>query len=211
MKAETFLKRFAAVLSTAVLVLAMSACASHSATTGQDYGQVRTEAAANDTTSSDQVVGTAPAPANAAGVSSSSTPAAISGPAKVDDSGRAYTSSAVGSAGNGSAVGTNTNVNLIPKSSTSSVTVTQSPATVDTTATTTTTTTPVIVETTPAPTVTTETAVITTPPAAPVVESTTTTTTETTPMTSSSTTTTQESTSTTTTESTSKHRRMRKD
>ena len=51
-------------------------------------------------------------------VGTSSTPAVISGPAAVDNTGRAYTSSSAGGAGNGSAIGTNTNVNLIPKSST---------------------------------------------------------------------------------------------
>jgi hypothetical protein len=199
-KMKTFLKKLAACIGTAAL-----ACASHKATADQDYGQIRTEQTAQQSnTSSDQVVGTAPAPSNAAGVASSSTPAAISGPAKVDDTGRAYTSSSVGSAGNGSGVGTNTNVNLIPQQSKSSVTVTQSPATVDTTVTTNTTS----VESTttvPAPVVTTPTTTVTE----------TTTTTESVPMTSSTTvdtnTTTQESTSTTTTEKTSRHRRMRKD
>jgi hypothetical protein len=204
-KMKTFLKKLAACIGTAALATAMTACASHKATADQDYGQIRTEQTAQQSnTSSDQVVGTAPAPSNAAGVASSSTPAAISGPAKVDDTGRAYTSSSVGSAGNGSGVGTNTNVNLIPQQSKSSVTVTQSPATVDTTVTTNTTS----VESTttvPAPVVTTPTTTVTE----------TTTTTESVPMTSSTTvdtnTTTQESTSTTTTEKTSRHRRMRKD
>jgi hypothetical protein len=215
-KMKTFLKKLAACIGTAALATAMTACASHKATADQDYGQIRTEQTAQQSnTSSDQVVGTAPAPSNAAGVASSSTPAAISGPAKVDDSGRAYTSSSVGSAGNGSGIGTNTNVNLIPQQSKSSVTVTQSPATVDTTVATNTTS----VESTttvpaPAPVVTTPTTTVTE----------TTTTTESVPMTSSTTVdtttpttttettaTTQESTSSTTTHSTSRHRRMRKD
>jgi hypothetical protein len=212
-KMKTFLKKLAACIGTAALATALTACASHKATADQDYGQIRTEQTAQQSnTSSDQVVGTAPAPSNAAGVASSSTPAAISGPAKVDDSGRAYTSSSVGSAGNGSGIGTNTNVNLIPQQSKSSVTVTQSPATVDTTVATNTTS----VESTttvPAPVVTTPTTTVTE----------TTTTTESVPMTSSTTVdttpttttetsaTTQESTSTTTTHSTSRHRRMRKD
>ena len=82
-------------------------------------------------------VATVPAPVNTEGVGTSPTPAVISGPAAVDNSGRAYTSSSAGWTGNGSAIGTNTNVNLIPKNSSSStVTVTQSPATVETTETT---------------------------------------------------------------------------
>jgi hypothetical protein len=196
MKTETFLKKLSVVLTAAILIVAVSACAHHKATEGQDYGQVRTEASSTQSTSSDQVVGTAPAPTNAQNVEGATTPAIISGPAKVDSSGRAYTSSSVGSAGNASATGLNTNVNIIPEKSTSNVTVTQSPA-----VTTTETTTQTTVETTPvAP-------IVETPaPAAPIVTETQTTTTET-PMTSS---TTQETTSTTTTESTT-HRRMRKD
>jgi hypothetical protein len=189
MKTETFLKKLSVVLTAAILIVAVSACAHHKATEGQDYGQVRTEASSTQSTSSDQVVGTAPAPTNAQNVEGATTPAIISGPAKVDSSGRAYTSSSVGSAGNASATGLNTNVNIIPEKSTSNVTVTQSPA-VSTTETTTQTT----VETTPA---------------APIVETpvvTETQTTTETPMTSSTT----QETTTTTTESTT-HRRMRKD
>ena len=193
MKTETFLRKLSVVLTAAILIVGVSACAHHSATEGTDYGQVRTEASSSQSTSSDQVVGTTPAPSNAQNVEGSTTPAIISGPAKVDNTGRAYTSSSVGSAGNGSGTGLNTNVNIVPEKSTSNVTVTQSPAvTTETT----------VATTTPAPT--TETTVVTeTPapaaPAAPVVTETKTTTTET-PMTSS----------TTTTESTT-HRRMRKD
>jgi hypothetical protein len=100
--------------------------------------------------------GTAPAPNNTAGVGSTSTPAVISGPAAVDSSGRAYTSSSVGSVGNSSVVGTNTNVNLIPKKTKSEVTVAEVPAPVET---------PVIVETpAPAP------VVVETPAPAPVIE-----------------------------------------
>ena len=190
MKTETFLRKLSVVLTAAILIVGVTACAHHKATEGTDYGQVRTEASSTQSTSSDQVVGTAPAPANAQNVEGSTTPAIISGPAKVDDTGRAYTSSSVGSAGNGSGTGLNTNVNIVPEKSTSKVTVTQSPAV--TTETTVATTTPATTETTvvtetPAPA-----------PAAPVVTETQTTATET-PMTSS-----------TTTESTT-HRRMRKD
>jgi hypothetical protein len=209
MKKETFLRKLSVALSLAILVVGASACSHHSATAGQDYGQVRTEASATESTSSDQVVGTSPAPTNAQNVEGTTTPAIISGPAKVDSTGRAYTSSSVGSAGNASATGLNTNVNIIPEKSTSNVVVTQSPAvTTETTAVTT----PVTTETTivetpvaPLPTVTT---IETT---TPVVTETQTTTVET-PMTSNTTqeTTTQETTTTTSTQSTT-HRRMRKD
>jgi hypothetical protein len=189
MKTETFLRKLSVVLTAAILIVGVSACAHHSATEGQDYGQVRTEASSTQSTSSDQVVGTAPAPANAQNVEGATTPAIISGPAKVDSSGSAYTSSSVGSAGNASATGLNTNVNIVPEKSTSNVTVTQSPA-----VTTETTTQTTVAEVPAAP-------IVETPaPAAPVVTETQTTTTET-PMTSST---------TTTTESTT-HRRMRKD
>ena len=188
MRTETFLRKLSVGLTVAILIVGVSACAHHKATEGQDYGQVRTEASSSQTSSSDQVVGTAPAPANAQNVEGATTPAVISGPAKVDSSGRAYTSSSVGSAGNASATGLNTNVNIIPEKSTSNVTVTQSPA-VTTTETTTQTT---VAEVPAAP-------IVETPaPAAPVVTETQTTTTET-PMTSS---TTQETTTqSTTTES----------
>src|SRR5437763_3954266 len=136
MKTETFLRKLSVVLTAAIFIVGVSACAHHSATEGQDYGQVRTEASSTQSTSSDQVVGTAPAPANAQNVEGTTTPAVISGPAKVDSSGRAYTSSSVGSAGNASGTGLNTNVNIVPEKSASNVTVTQSPA-VSTTETTT--------------------------------------------------------------------------
>ena len=211
MKTETFLRKLSVVLTAAILVIGVQACAHHSATEGQDYGQVRTEASSTQSASSDQVVGTAPAPANAQNVEGTTTPAVISGPAKVDSTGRAYTSSSVGAAGNSSGTGLNTNVNIVPEKSASNVTVTQSPA-VSTTETTTTTQT-TIAETTPVTTPAPTTVETTTP--APMPETTTTpapttvtetqsTTTESAPMTSS---TTQESTTTTTTT----HRRMRKD
>lgn len=198
MKTETFLRKLSVVLTAAILVIGVSACASHKATAGDDYGQVRTEASSTQSTSSDQVVGTAPAPSNAQNVEGTTTPAVISGPAKVDSTGRAYTSSSVGSTGNASGTGLNTNVNIVPEKSASNVTVTQSPA-VSTTETTTQTT--VATAETPAPTVTTPTVET---PAPTTTTETQSTTTESAPMTSS---TTQE----TTTQTTTTHRRMRKD
>jgi hypothetical protein len=187
MKTETFLKKFSVALSLAILIVGVSACAHNKVAEGQDYGQVRTEASSTESTSSDQVVGTAPAPSNAQNVEGTTTPAIISGPAKVDSTGRAFTSSSSGGAGNSSATGLNTNVNIVPEKSSSNVVVTQTPA------------------------VTTETTVVeTTTPAAPIVTETTTETStvpEAVPMTSS---TTQETTTTTSTETTT-HRRMRKD
>ena len=188
MKAHTLLTKVAAGLSAVALTLAMGAC-SHSRTvtetTSQQTGEIRTEQTSQQQASSGEVLGTAPAPANAQGVSTPSTPAIISGPAAVDNSGRVYTSSSVGSAGNASSTGLNTNVNIIPKPApASTVTVTTTPA-------------PVVTET-PAPVVeTTTTTVETTPAPAPVVETAA-------PMTSST------ETTTTTTETT-KHRRLRKD
>jgi hypothetical protein len=148
MNTQKLLNKVAVSIGAATLALSLGACASHSATTGTDYGQVRTEAAATKNTSNDQVIGTAPAPSNAQGVTTPTGAAMIPGPAKVDSTGAAYTSSTVGSAGNGSGTGTNTNVNLKPmKASTSSVTVTQSPAEVAEV------TTPAPVEPAPAPVV----------------------------------------------------------
>jgi len=198
MKTETFLKKVSVALSLAILIVGVSACAHNKVAEGQDYGQVRTEASSTESTSSAQVVGTAPAPSNAQNVEGTTTPAIISGPAKVDSTGRAYTSSSTGGSGNASATGLNTNVNIVPEKSSSNVIVTQTPAV-------TTTETTVVETTTPAPIVET-----------PVVTETTTTTTETAivpeavPMTSS---TTQETTTkeTTTSTETTTHRRMRKD
>jgi hypothetical protein len=156
MKAHTLLTKAAAGLGTVALALLMGACSHTNATANTDYGNIRTEQTAQQQpVPSDQVVAAAPAPANTQGVSSPETPAVISGPAKVDSSGRLYTSSSVGSAGNASATGLNTDVNIIPKPAKSTVTVTETP-------------TP-IVETTPAP------VVVETPapaPAPPVVEET---------------------------------------
>jgi hypothetical protein len=191
MKTETFLRKLSVGLTAAILIVGVSACAHHKATEGQDYGQVRTEASSSQTSSSDQVVGTAPAPANAQNVEGMKTPDVISGPAKVDSTGRAYTSSSSGGSGNSSGTGLNTNVNIVPEKSASNVIVTQSPA-----VTTETTTQTTVAETTP----------VETP--APTVTETQTTTTETTPMTSS---TTQETTSSTTTTESTTHRRLRKD
>jgi hypothetical protein len=201
MKIETFLKKAVAGLGSAALVIAMSACAHHDVAADQGYGQIRTEAPAT-ADSSGTPVATVQAPVNTADVGTSTTPAVISGPAAVDNTGRAYTSSSAGGTGNGSAVGTNTNVNLIPKNTSSTVTVTQAPATVETTTTETTVITPapapapVIVETpAPAP------VIVETP--VPVVE---------TPMTSSTTETQTTTETTTTAKTTTKHhRRMHKD
>jgi hypothetical protein len=182
MKTSMFLKKVSIALSLAILIVGVSACAHNKVAEGQDYGQVRTEASSTESTSSDQVVGTTPAPSNAQNVEGTTTPAIISGPAKVDSTGRAYTSSSSGGSGNSSATGLNTNVNIIPEKSTSTVVVTQTPA--------------VEVET-PAPA-----------PAPIVTETTVTETTTETPMASS---TTQETTTQTTTEQTTTHRRLRKD
>jgi hypothetical protein len=189
MNKQKLLNKVAVSISAATLALALGACAHHSATAGQDYGQVRPEGSATQSTSSDQVIGQAPAPTNAQNTATPSAPAIIPGPAKVDNSGNAYTSSSVGSAGNGSATGLNTNVNIVPKSSSSSVTVTQSPSVAESTTETTTTT--VTNSPTPAPTV----AEVTPAPEAPMASSTTQETT----------------TTTTTTPAETTHRRMRKD
>ena len=219
MKADTLLKKTTATLGAAVLTVALGACSTHRAvdTTAQTTGEIRTEQNATTNNNGGETLGTVAAPANAQGVSAPSTPAVISGPAAVDKSGNAYTSSAVGSAGNGSGTGLNTNVNIRAPRDTgsSSVVVTQSPAT---TVETVPAPAPVVVETTPAPApVVVETApapapviVETTPAPAPapiVTETQTTTTTEAVPMTSS----TQTDTTSTTTTTKTKHRRMRKD
>ena len=203
MKADTLLKKTTATLGAAVLLVAIG-CTTHRAvdTTAQTTGEIRTEQASQNQATPDQTLGTAAAPVNTQGAMAPTAPAVISGPAAVDKSGNLYSSSAVGSAGNASGTGLNTNVNIASQrpASESSVTVTQAPAT--TVATTpapvvieTPAPAPVVVETTPAP------VVIETPAPAPVV------TTETVPMTSST------QTTTTTTETTTQttHKRMRKD
>jgi len=191
MKAQTLLTKAAAGLGTVALALAMSACSHHSTLAAdQTTGEIRTEQAAQTQSSSGEVLGTAPAPANAQGTTVASTPAVISGPAAVDSTGRVYTSSSVGSTGNASGTGLNTNVNIVPKPVESTVTVTTTPAPVITTTTVETTPAPVIVET-PAP----EPVVVETPA----------------PMTSSTTIETPAPVETTTTTQTTTHRRMRKD
>jgi hypothetical protein len=143
MKAQTLFNKAAAGLGTVALALTLSACSHHNAVSEQTSGEIRTEAAAQQKATPDQTVGTAPAPANAQGATVTSTPAVISGPATVDNSGRVYTSSSVGATGNASSTGLNTNVNIIPKTQRATVVVTQEPApTVETTTT---------VETAPAP------------------------------------------------------------
>lgn len=185
MKAHTLWTKVAAGLGAATLALAVGACSHQPATAGQNSGQIRTEAAAQQQPQApEQVVGSAPAPANTqAATPAPSTPAIISGPAVVDNSGNTYTSSSVGSAGNASSVGTNTNVNIVPTPAPGEALVTTSPAPVTST----------VVETAPAPA----------PAPAPVVE--TPKETPAPPMTSSTTT---ETPTTTTTEH---HRRLRKD
>ena len=190
MKSKGFLEKLGAVVACTALVMTLAACSHTAATTGQDYGQVRTEEKVVQTTPppAAQVVGEVPAPANAQGVTLKATPAIISGPAKVDDTGRAYTSSSVGSAGTSSGTGTNTNVNIIPeKTPAATVVVTEVPA-------------PAAPAAPPAPVVVVETPA---PAPTPVVVETVTETTV--PMTSA---TTQEQTTTT---KTTTHRRMRKD
>lgn len=181
MKAHTLLTKAAAGLGTVAFALVLGACSHHSLATGQDSGEIRTEQAAQQQATSGNTIANAPAPSNAQGVSEPSTPAIISGPAKVDNSGRVYTSSSTGSTGNASATGLNTNVNIIPKENKGSVVVTETPAP-----------TPVVVETpAPAP------VVVEAPPAPPVVVETP----APAPMTSS----------TTETTVTTEHRRLRKD
>jgi hypothetical protein len=205
MRKESILNKTLAGIGSAALVIALSACAHHDVATDQ-YGQIRTEAPAT-TDNTGTTVATVNAPANTEGVGMSSTPAVISGPAAVDNTGRAYTSSSAGGTGNGSSIGTNTNVNLIPKKTSSEVVVTQSPAVVDTTVVTNSPA-PVIVETpAPAP------MIVETPAPAPVIVETP----APTPMISSTTettTTTDTDTTTTTTETEHHHRhhrRMHKD
>jgi hypothetical protein len=206
MKAHTLFSKTAAGMGSLAIVFAMSACSHHTSIAeqaGQNTGEIRTEQTAQSTPSGGEVLGTAPAPANAQATSNPGTPAVISGPAAVDSTGRVYTSSSVGSAGNAAAVGTNTNVNIVPQNTTGSTTlVTETtPAPVVTTAPIET---PVVVETVPAPVVVETPApapvvVETTPAPAPVIVETPA------PMTSSTTTT--ETTTTTQT----RHRRLRKD
>lgn len=127
------LKRTAAATGFAAIIL-LGACATNdSTTTNEDYGRV--DAAA--TTGS--VEGT------------STTPAVIPGPAKVDSDGNVYTSSAAPATGNASAIGTNTNVNIVPPKPEARVAVTYTPIEPEPVA--------VIVEAPPAPVVVVETVV----------------------------------------------------
>ncbi len=98
----------------------------------------------------------------------STTPAVIPGPAKVDSSGNVYTSSASPGSGNASATGMNTNVNIVPEKpkAETSVTYSNQPAP-----------TPVVEETKVTETTVTETPVVETPMTSATTEQTTTTTT----------------------------------
>jgi hypothetical protein len=173
----SFKTNAAAALFAATTLL--GACAHHSSVaTNDDYGRVDT--------------------AQANGSTASTSPALIPGPAKTDDSGRVYTSSSAGGAGNASIIGTNTNVNIVPdKKPASTASVTYTPA--ETTETTTTVA-EVVPPPPPAPVVVAEVA----PPPAPVVV----TETESAPSTMASSTSEQQET-TTTTKTT--RRRMSKD
>jgi hypothetical protein len=148
MRKEVILKKIVAGIGSAALAIALSACAHHDVAKDQGYGQIRTEAPATSANGGTSV-GTTVAPNNTAGIGATSTPSALSGPAALDNSGRAYTSSSAGGNGNASVIGNNTNVNLIPKRSKSEAVVTESPAPVETMVVTNSPT-PVIVET-PAP------------------------------------------------------------
>lgn len=102
---KTF-KRTAAAAGFAAMIL-LGACATTDDTaTNEDYGRVDPAA----TTGS--VEGTY------------TTPAVIPGPAKVDSDGNVYTSSAAPGTGNASAIGTNTNVNIVPAKPEASASVT---------------------------------------------------------------------------------------
>src|SRR5579863_5277352 len=107
MKAHTLLKNVATVMGAGALVLALGACGHQPLASSQNSGQIRTEASAQEQpTPPGEVVGSAPAPANTQGAAAApSTPAVISGPAVVDNSGNVYRSSAQGSSGNASSVG----------------------------------------------------------------------------------------------------------
>ena len=189
MNVRTLMKNTATATAFAAITIFAGACA-HKGASG-DYGHVET-APANMTSASTEA-GTAVnnngdvtnAPATPVTTNPNATP--IAGPAKVDSSGNAYTSSAAPATGNASNEGTNTNVNVVPKKVKGTSSVTYSEAQNLNTA-------PTVTTEVPAPVVTTPTVTETT------------TTTETTPMTSSVT---EQTTTTTTTETT--HKRMRKD
>ncbi len=92
------MKTMKSTLAAAAFAAMMLACAStdKTATTNTDYGRVDPAATAGS------VEGTA------------TTPAVIPGPAKVDSDGNLYSSSAAPGTGNGSTIGTNTNVSIVP-------------------------------------------------------------------------------------------------
>lgn len=176
MNVRTILTKTATATAFAGMLVFASACAHHDtvASGDNDYGRV----AQNQPATSVSDNGATPIP----------------GPVKVDSTGAAYTSSSAPGNGNSAAVGTNTNVQIIPKNAptgSSSVTYTEAQ------------------NTTPAPVV--ETAPIVTTPTT--TETTTTeTTTTTVPMTSSTTeTTTTPAPEETPAPTTTTHKRMRKD
>ena len=117
MNVRTLMKNTATATAFAAITIFAGAC-EHKGASG-DYGHVET-APANMTSASTEA-GTAVnnngdvtnAPATPVTTNPNATP--IAGPAKVDSSGNAYTSSAAPATGNASNEGTNTNVNVVPK------------------------------------------------------------------------------------------------
>src|ERR1043166_9032161 len=107
MNVRTIMKKTATATAFAGMLAFAAACAHHDSTlnSDNDYGRV------------DQNQ-----PATSASTGGSTTP--MPGPVKVDSTGAAYTSSAAPGTGNSSAVGTNTNVQIIPKNSSGSSSVT---------------------------------------------------------------------------------------
>lgn len=197
MNVRTLINKSATAAAFAAMTLFAGAC-SHQKATG-DYGHVDTTSANMTSSNTSDTAVNNNGDVTTAPVATVNTTYAtpIPGPAKVDSDGNAYTSSSAPGTGNASVVGTNTNVNIVPKKVSGSSAVTYTEAQ----------TTPVVVTETPAPIVTTPTVTETT--VTPVITETTTTT-ETTPMTSSVTEQTT-TTDTTTTSSTTTHKRMRKD
>ena len=174
MNVRTILNKTATATAFAAMLAFASACAHHDtvASGDNDYGRV----AQNQPATSVSDNGATPIP----------------GPVKVDSTGAAYTSSAAPGNGNSAMVGTNTNVQIIPKNNAGSSNVTYSetqaaPAPV--------------VETTPLVTAPTTTETTTTETTTTTVPMTSSTTVETTPAPAP-----EETTTTTTT-----HKRMRKD
>jgi hypothetical protein len=99
MKVRTILNRTAAATAFAASLVFASACA-HNSTANNDYGHI----AQNQPAAATSVENTTPIP----------------GPAKVDNSGNVYTSSAAPGSGNASGTGTNTNVSVMASKTTSS-------------------------------------------------------------------------------------------